>query len=91
MINQRNSSNEDTYDDPLTLDLYNHLVHLDNEGLLRKSIAPAKGLTASFLLKYVKSCIGTDLSRIIAPVNFNEPLTVLQKTAEITVGGGGYL
>ena len=31
------------------------------------------------------------MSRIIAPVNFNEPLTVLQKTAEITIGSSGFL
>lgn len=58
------------------LEQYRYLAHVDND-ILRKSIPKAQYPSASFILKYVKSIVGSDLSRIIAPVNFNEPCSVL--------------
>lgn len=60
---------------------YQYLMHVDND-VLRKSIPNAQYPSASFLLKYIKSLVGSDLSKIVAPINFNEPCSVLQKGAE---------
>ena len=57
--------------------MFQNLIHVDNGSVLRKSLPKAKGLTAGFILKYGKSLLGQDLSKIVAPVNINEPCTVL--------------
>ena len=57
-------------------------MHVDNSKL-RKYIPSAKYPTAKFLIKYAKSLIGTDLSKMVAPVNVNEPCSVLQKGADV--------
>jgi hypothetical protein len=90
MMQNSQTFSEELITDSLYLDLYSNLIHVDNEGKLRKSLTKAKGMTASFLLKYVKSCMGADLSTITAPVNFNEACTVLQKTAEMAISNTGY-
>ena len=52
-----------------------------NECHHRSSIPPRPEMSLN-LWKILKNCIGKDLSRIPMPVNFNEPLTFLQRLAE---------
>ena len=47
----------------------------------RTTIAPRPEMSLN-LWKILKNCIGKDLSRIPMPVNFNEPLSFLQRLAE---------
>ena len=68
---------ENLYDDPAILDQYNHLIHIDNEASLRKSIPVAPSIQVAGMLKYAKSCVGKDLSKIYAPVVVNEPCSTL--------------
>ena len=64
------------------LEQFNHLVHVDN-GKLRKSLPPAKYITPAQIAKLVKNFVGMDLSKMVAPVNINEPCSILQKVGEI--------
>ena len=52
-----------------------------DQNLHRTSIPPRPEMSLN-LWKILKNCIGKDLSRIPMPVNFNEPLSFLQRLAE---------
>ena len=49
---------------------------------VRRSSIPPRPEMSLNLWKILKNCIGKDLSRIPMPVNFNEPLSFLQRLAE---------
>jgi hypothetical protein len=51
-------------------------MHIDNTKL-RKSIPKGKAMNPAFLLKLIKNYVGADLSKIVAPVHLNEPISIL--------------
>uniref|UniRef100_A0A915AQ55 Oxysterol-binding protein n=2 Tax=Parascaris univalens TaxID=6257 RepID=A0A915AQ55_PARUN len=48
----------------------------------RRTTVPFRPETSINYLTMMKNCIGKDLSRIAMPVNFNEPLSALQRSTE---------
>ncbi|XP_065322935.1 oxysterol-binding protein 1-like isoform X2 [Gordionus sp. m RMFG-2023] len=48
----------------------------------RRTSVPAKPNTSLNLWSIIKNCIGKDLSKIPMPVNFSEPLSMLQRLTE---------
>ena len=64
MQNPEVNEEENLTEEPEMIKTYNHLIHLDNEGKLRKCIPSAKYPTATFLVKYIKSLVGSDMSNV---------------------------
>ncbi|KHN76445.1 Oxysterol-binding protein 1 [Toxocara canis] len=59
-----------------------HTSTLQAETRHRRVSVPFRPQTSVNYLNMMKNCIGKDLSRIAMPVNFNEPLSALQRATE---------
>ncbi|VDM40647.1 unnamed protein product [Toxocara canis] len=58
------------------------VMYLITETRHRRVSVPFRPQTSVNYLNMMKNCIGKDLSRIAMPVNFNEPLSALQRATE---------
>jgi hypothetical protein len=69
-------------EDPMTISNLGKIIDNSNMRLQLPSINNFK-IKASLVLKLLRDIIGKDLSKFSMPVWVNEPLSVLQKPAEI--------
>lgn len=53
--------------------------HLNGNFVIRRSRIPNKPNIPLNLWSLIKNCIGKDLTKVPLPVNFSEPLSVLQR------------
>lgn len=60
----------------------NSLVKSNGKGRCRRSRIPDKPHHPLNLWFFMKNCIGKDLSKIPMPINFNEPISMLQRLTE---------